>query len=228
MASKNKAVIFDLFETLVEPFVLEWERARLEIAAILDVPSDDLTRLWIETYPHRATGVFASIEASLEHICRVLHIPVDTAKIQAAAKARIDFTRRALVPRHDALTTLTHLKSLGHKIGLISNCSVEVPPLWEHLSLAPLVDVPIFSCAVGFKKPDQRIYQLACQRLGVMPQDSIFVDDVVTYVIGATQVGIQGVLIRLPEELTQHRPDEEGWHGPTVSSLTEVLTIIED
>lgn len=224
---RNKAVIFDLFETLVEPSVLKWERARSEIAAILDVPSDDLTRLWTETYPQRATGVFASIEASLEHICRVLHVPVEAGKIQAAAKTRIDFTRRALVPRHDALATLTHLKSRGHKIGLISNCSVEVPPLWENLPLAPLVDVPIFSCAAGFKKPDHRIYRLTCERLGVLPKDSIFVDDVVTYLMGASQVGIQGILIRLPSEITKGRSDANEWHGPTISSLREVLTLIE-
>jgi len=224
----HKAVIFDLFETLVEPSIVDWERARSDMAATLGVSSHEFARLWIESYPQRATGVFTTIEASIEHICQALNVKVEAEKIQRAAQIRIEFTRRALTPRGDAVLTLTQLKTLGYKIGLISNCSVEVPPLWPDLPFAPLVDAPIFSCAVGFKKPDPRIYQLACQQVRVMPQNAIFVDDVITYVRGASQVGMQGVLIRLPSELIASRSDTADWHGPTISSLTEVLTLIAE
>ena len=45
---------------------------------------------------------------------------------------------------------------------------------------------------------------------------------------GATDVGMQAVLIRVPYEdaYDVYRPDVDEWQGPMVASLTEVLTFL--
>ena len=222
-----KAVIFDLFGTLIDNYSLqEHKRVLSEMAAALCAPHDEFVRLWLTSFDQRATGVYATTQANIEHVCRVLGLRPQPGQVAAAAEVRLDFTWRHLVPRSGALETLARFRSAGHKIGLISDCSSEVPTLWKDTPFAPLVDVPVFSCAVGMKKPDPLIYRLACERLAVAPQDCLYVGDGSSRELtGAAEVGTHPVLIRVPHEDGQdaHRLDPEEWQGPTISELAEVL-----
>jgi putative hydrolase of the HAD superfamily len=56
-----------------------------------------------------------------------------------------------------------------------------------------LVDEIVYSHEAGMGKPDPRIYALACARLGVRPQETVFVDNVDEHVAGARQAGIHAV-----------------------------------
>jgi len=59
-----------------------------------------------------------------------------------------------------------------------------------------LVDVVVYSNEAGMLKPDPRIYALACDRLGVRPQEAAFVDDAEQCVAGARTAGMHAVLFR--------------------------------
>ena len=59
-----------------------------------------------------------------------------------------------------------------------------------------LFDATVISGDVGLHKPQPEIYRLACERLGVQPQESVFVDDLRENVAGAEAVGIAAVLHR--------------------------------
>jgi len=227
---KYKAVIFDLFGTLVDNFSLREQQDILaRLASIVSAPADEFMRLWFGTFNERATGVFGSLEGNIEHICRKLGILAKAPQIQQAARIRRDFTRRALRPRPDAVSVLSRLKSRGYKTALISDCSAETPAAWGDTPLAPLIDVAVLSCLVGLKKPDPRIYQKAAQQLGVEPQTCLYVGDGSSgELTGAATVGMYPVLLRLPGEdsTDAHQIDREDWNGPTISSLTEVLTLV--
>ncbi|HEX9374706.1 MAG TPA: HAD family phosphatase [Actinomycetota bacterium] len=64
----------------------------------------------------------------------------------------------------------------------------------ERYGLEDIADVIVYSHEVGISKPEPRIYLLACERLGVKPEESIFVDDVEENVDAARIVGMHGVL----------------------------------
>ncbi len=227
---KYRAVIFDLFGTLVDSFsVREHERILSEMAAVLSAPHDDFVNSWLRLYVERATGVFATFEACIEHICQALELQPERHQIEQAARLRIDLTRRNLKPRRDALQTLSQLRALGHKTALISDCSPEVPILWEDTPFAPLMDASIFSSSVGLKKPDPRIYQIACERLAVEPHECLYVGDGGSRELtGASRVGMHPVLIRVPhlDEGDAHRVDAEEWQGPVISALKDVLALV--
>jgi putative hydrolase of the HAD superfamily len=57
-----------------------------------------------------------------------------------------------------------------------------------------LVDDIVYSHEVGLVKPDPKIYELACERLGVAPDELVFIDDTQICVDGAAAVGIHAVL----------------------------------
>jgi len=169
---KYEAVIFDIFGTLVDIFSLEEYRVFLDdLCAVLGVSPEAFMSRWDETADERALGRVPVAE-QLRALCRELGADVTPAQLEQAVEVRVDFVRGALEPRADAVETLTRLKAAGHKIGVISDCSEEVVVAWPDTPLAPLVDEAVLSAAVGLKKPDRRVYELACERLGVEPASS--------------------------------------------------------
>ena len=227
---KYEAVIFDLFGTLIPNMSLSEHRAVLtRMADVLSAPPDDFVQLWFDTFNERSTGIFQSPDDNIEYICRTLGVSVNETKLKRATQIRFDYSVRSIVPRSDAIETLSHLKYEGCKTGLISDCSAEVPAIWKDTPFAPLIDVPIFSCTAGMRKPDQRIYQKAVKQLGVTPRVCLYVGDGSSQELtGASQVGMQAVLLRLPGEegADVHRINSEEWRGPVISSLTEVLKLV--
>ena len=230
---KYKAVIFYLFGTLVPNMALSGHRDILrQMAHILSVLPDDFLQLWFDTFNERCTGIFQTPDDNVEHICRTLGMKVDENRVQLATRTRFEYAVGAMTPQPYAVETISHLKSRGCKIGLISDCSTEAPAIWPDTPFAPLFDTTTFSCAVGMKKPDPRIYQLTMGQLGVKARDCLYIGDGSSNELtGAKAVGMHPVLIRAPDEDSTkiHRIDAEGekWNGPVISSLKEVMALVE-
>ena len=228
---KYKAVIFDFFGTLVDSSTRKaYENVAREMAAVLGAPPDAFARLWFDTAEMRMTGVLKSPEGNIKHICQHLHVACTDEQVKRASEIRTNFTVEALKPRPDTLETLADLRARGLKIGLISDCSSEVPAAWDNTPFAELIDAAIFSCSVGMKKPDPRIFRTTTEQLGVKPQECLYVGDGSSHELtGAKKVGMHPVLIRVPYEKggDAYRIDAEEWHGPTISSLKEVLDLLE-
>lgn len=64
-------------------------------------------------------------------------------------------------------------------------------------------DVVILSCEVGLKKPDPEIYLLAINKLGVKPEECIFIDDKKENLKPAKEMGIKTVLAKNPKQVTR-------------------------
>jgi putative hydrolase of the HAD superfamily len=139
-----------------------------------------------------------------------------------------EFTRRLMVPRPDAETTLTRLRRAGLKLALLTNCWFEVPAHWNRTSLARLVDAAVFSFEVKAKKPDAIVYLLTCERLDVQPSDCVFVGDGANQELqGAEAVGMAAVMIRTPDDnlYNPRRTASDDWPALRISHLSEVFDI---
>lgn len=64
------------------------------------------------------------------------------------------------------------------------------------LAEAIMVETMIYSGEVGMHKPQAGIYQLACQRLSVHPEEALFLDDREDWVEQARQLGMHGIVFR--------------------------------
>ena len=227
---KYTAVIFDLFGTLIPDMSLSEHRAVLtRMANVLSAPPADFVQLWFDTFNERSIGIFQSPDDNIAYICKTLGVSVNEVKVNRATRIRFDYSVRSMVPRSDAIETLSHLKYEGCKTGLISDCSSEVPAIWKDTPFIKLIDVAIFSCLVGVKKPDPRIYQLTASQLGIKPQKCLYIGDGSSQELtGASQIGMHAVLLCLPDEdgTDAHRIDSEEWHGSVISSLREILTLV--
>lgn len=59
--------------------------------------------------------------------------------------------------------------------------------------LEKLVDHIIISAEEGMAKPDERIYYKTCDRLGVQPEEVVFVDDLIENVEAARRLGMTAI-----------------------------------
>jgi putative hydrolase of the HAD superfamily len=214
----SRAVIFDLWGTLVPFDWKSWEHTMTTIVELLGFPREEFAREWKRDYERR---LVSDLRESTERVCRVLGgAPADA--IDESLKLRTEAHRRMFTPREDAVSTLQKLRARGYLTGLITNCSSEAPELLHESSLVGLFDVEVFSCTAGLKKPDREIYELATTQLEVDPQLSFFIGDGTdNELAGARAFGLQAVLLRPGDT----KPPEN-WQGPEIASLSQVLELV--
>lgn len=229
---KYRAVIFDLYGTLVDELryphrqEIKYQRWKSEAAANLAIPTEDFTRAWLETVPLQSIGAIRGAFEPYKLISDRLGADVSDEQLNRAAAIALEYIRRALKPRNGVVETLARLHDEGIKTGLISNCLTETSDLWSSTPFPSLLDVSILSCEVGMVKPDPGIYRLTCECLGVEPRDCLFIGDGGSgELTGATDVGMDAVLIRAPDDT--ENGDREDWQGIRISSVEEVLSLVE-
>lgn len=98
----------------------------------------------------------------------------------------------ALFP--DSLNTLNALGN-NYRIGVISDTWPSIVPVLERFGLLPYFHTLTFSYKLGVYKPHPAMYQDALDKLGIPPEETIFIDDGVENLRGAQKAGIQPVLI---------------------------------
>jgi putative hydrolase of the HAD superfamily len=213
-----RGVIFDLWQTLVPWPVDSANRMYGRLVETWGADPEAFHELWHRRRKERETG---PIEPHLRSIADELGLGGD---LRAVMAIRRDWTLESLVPRPDAIPTLEELRRRGYKLGMISACSEDVPEVWERTPFATLFDSTVFSCSVGFSKPDPRIYAIAAEELDVEPVDCLFVGDGANDELpGAESAGMTAVQLRAPgERLTS---EGERWSGRYVGMLSDVLEL---
>lgn len=61
-------------------------------------------------------------------------------------------------------------------------------------------DVVIESATAGIRKPDPRVYELACEKLGVEPHEAVFLDDLGVNLKPARSMGMRTIKVVEPED----------------------------
>lgn len=226
-----KAVIFDLYGTLVGNFSRQaYDHLQVQMAKILDVSYPKFWQPKGETLKDRSLGE-QTLAENIKGVCRRLNVKVDKTQIAETIALHYEFTKDSLIPEPEVLKGLDRLKHNGFLLGLITNCSSSVLLLFSQSELAQYIDAPVFSCEERLKKPGHRIYEIACERLNVKPQECIYVGDGSSEELtGAAAVGMFPILKRadLTDVYDKHRPDVENWQGIAIDEISELCTIISE
>lgn len=128
------------------------------------------------------------------------------------------------------MSTLAALRRRGLRTGLISDCTHELPAFLPRLPIASLLDVRVLSVEVGRCKPDPELYLAACRRLGLAPEDCLYVGDGGSQELtGAERAGLSAARLAAPD-LTEHMVfnADLDWVGPVLGSLREVLDLVDN
>jgi putative hydrolase of the HAD superfamily len=213
LSRQPRAVIFDLWETLID-----WDResAARMLREVDGLVGNGFAERWDRSNrryvaPIRTALVEAEVpEELIEQICTI----------------RLGYHRNSLVPRAGAVDTLKELRARGYLLGLITVCSEDIELLWPESQFTGLFDAEIFSSRIGVSKPDPRIYRACCDALGVEPHQAVFVGDGANDELdGARRVGMEAVLIHRAGERPLWGLDD--WDGPRITSIPGVLDLLE-
>lgn len=101
--------------------------------------------------------------------------------------------RRGIRRRHVDVPLLDFLHSLRPRLrtGILTNAGTDFRGTFAHLlGLEAFVDHLIVSAEEGMCKPDLEIFHLAAARMGVSPDEIVFVDDMPENVQGAREAGM--------------------------------------
>lgn len=171
-----KAVIFDLFETLIT----EWGHKKYtknELCADLNIRRDDFDTYWNEKASAQYLGTI-TFQESLHYVCEKCGRTVTPAQIETITAKRIQTKSDCfdyILP--EVLDLLEQIKVMGLKTAIVSNCSSEEVEILRESKLCDYFDEIILSYEVHMKKPDTCIYEEAAKRLGVSNCECLFVGD---------------------------------------------------
>jgi putative hydrolase of the HAD superfamily len=214
---RYRAVIYDLWDTLVDWPIEEARELTRRVAEHVGLDDAAFMQRWHDNYHRRETGPLAAAYEALG---------VPDEHISAHVAARHDLARRSLVPRAGVIDTLDALRDRGFKLGLISVCSEEVPVAWRETPLASRFDATTFSSECGVMKPEPEIYLRTARVLGIEPAETLYVGDGANDELeGARRVGMTPVLI-LPDGREPFWREAHEWEGARVRAIPEILELV--
>ncbi len=223
------AVIFDFFGTLT-PSTPErvWRDHSARSAAPLGISATAWRSALEESWHERARGMLGDVPATFRELARRSGVEPSDEALAAACAARAAAQRELFVFRSDALDVLARVRALGLKVGVLSDCTVELAEAWASLAVAALVDARVLSCEVGRSKPDPELFILIASLLDVAPADCLYVGDGGgSELTGAVGCGMRAVMLRADDwDINVAHGREDEWPGRQVSSLSEVLPLL--
>ena len=121
----------------------------------------------------------------------------------------------------EAIETLRALSERGLKLAVVSNFDSRLCNILEGLGAASWFDGIFVSSAVGYAKPDRRIFDFVIKSRQLVATNVLHVGDSVTNDIGgATNAGVKAILV-----------DRKGAHEadtiPRVASLNEIIAYLD-
>ncbi|MBN8866815.1 MAG: HAD family phosphatase [Solirubrobacterales bacterium] len=103
----------------------------------------------------------------------------------------------ALDPNPGMIDLIREVRRDGIRTALLTNNVKEWEAAWRSmLPVDELFETVIDSAFVGCRKPDPRIYMLTLERVGLEPDQCIFIDDMEININAANELGLRGVHFR--------------------------------
>jgi putative hydrolase of the HAD superfamily len=129
--------------------------------------------------------------APFEADCRTHGIEVD-------GRRMMEYIAEAGVARPQMLEAIRRIRDRGLGVAaLTNNWTSEDRPQNPVRALFPVF---IESSVVGWRKPDPRIYELACRELGVTPSEAAFLDDIGRNLKSARTLGMTTIKVDDPDD----------------------------
>lgn len=119
---------------------------------------------------------------------------------EISARVMMERMAQAAAPRPAMLEAVGRIKEQGLAVAaLTNNWASEANETPRHSELRDHFDVFIESSVEGVRKPDPVIYELACERLAITPDQAIFLDDIGANLKPARQLGMTTIKVVTPE-----------------------------
>jgi epoxide hydrolase-like predicted phosphatase len=188
-----RAVIFDLGGVVLDSPLHAIARYERE----LGIPAGFVNRVVVEAGVDGAWPRLERGELPMQEFFRAFEAECLAAG-QALSGAEMMLRIGECGPRPVMLEAIRRIRRRGLSVGaLTNNWAGEEDRTHE---IRHHFDAFVESSAVGMRKPDPRIYRLACESLGVEPDEAVFLDDIGRNLKVARNLGMETIKVDQPEE----------------------------
>ena len=192
--SEFRAVLFDLGGVVIG--------SPLEAIAAyeqeLGIVPGSINRIVVATGATGAWSRFERGELTLEAFYPAFDDDCAGAGCRISARELMDRVALATEPRPAMLEAIRRIRARGLRAAALTNNWVREGPREGH-RLREHFDVFVESALVGLRKPDPRIYELVCRRLGVAPARAAFLDDIGRNLKTARALGMSTIKVDDPD-----------------------------
>ena len=202
--------LFDFYGTLVTDNIDEYLKIMTESFG-----------LGVDDYQKTVQGLvnkrdFPSGEDTLDHLLKNLGVGFSQGE-RAQFFSRLERWKDSLKSQPHAYEFLEELRYQGSGLAIVTNINPFIEDVVKTFDFDREVDCVVMSHKVGYAKPDERIYKIALETLGVRPEETIMVGDNYNNDVAApSKLGIQGILFD-----PNNRNPEYG--GKRIKSFMELL-----
>jgi len=191
--NRVRNIVFDFGGVLVQ-----WRPERLLAEQFPDAPERDIARR--DIFGHADWLEFD--RGTLHESEAVLRFAARSGLPESRIRALFAAIREELQPKHDTIAVLRRLSARGVPLYGLSNMSADIFQwLFERNDFFALFDGIVVSGSVGLIKPEPAIYSHLATVHGLVPEESLFIDDMPANVAAARDVGFQAIRFTGAEDL---------------------------
>ena len=194
---RYQAVIFDLGGVVLgSPLhaIADYERE-------IGIPANSINRVVMDTAPAGAWSRLERGELSMDAFYQAFDRDCADAGHTISAQAMMERIAVSAGPRPAMLQAVTRIRARGLSVAaLTNNWASEDSRVRSHDDVRDHFDVFIESSVEGLRKPDPEIYRLACDRVSVTPDRTIFLDDIGANLKPARALGMTTIKVVTPED----------------------------
>ncbi len=217
--STIRSVIFDCYSTLVDIQTNEWKEELFHYLSLylqyygVKINPDDLRQSLEsekERYVKSSTESYPEID--LENVFGNTLKKAgrqDTFLAESCTRLFRALSLEHLQLYNDSLPVLRKLKKRGYILAIVTDAQKSfTPEECRILKIDHFFDHIVLSTQYGFKKPDPRLFMIACSLLRITPSEAVYIgDNPEKDIAGAKQVGMQTIL--LCRNSSDPRPETE-------------------
>jgi putative hydrolase of the HAD superfamily len=196
-------VVFDVGGVL-----LEWNPPRVIARLFPDLATQAVIRARMFEHAdwHEFDRGTLSESAAADHFAKASGLTADD------TRALIRATRESLSPIAGTIQIVEELAAAGVHLYLLSNMPVSTfEYLVQHHKFFGLFKHLVISGAILLVKPEPAIYKHLVEQTGIVPGESVFIDDLLKNVVAARECGFHAIQFREPqscrEELRTYLPE---------------------
>lgn len=172
-----RAVIFDLYETLITEFNPNWEPPERSLADRLGIPNEGFQERFERLNDEWEIGRIGDFEELLSRICAESgrDVPAsaidDLVRERSAARVGFENIDPAIVEM------IRNIKSLELRVGVVTDVANMDLEGWPDSELSALIEDVVPSFEVGVMKPEALIYRQGLQLLRVRADETVYIGD---------------------------------------------------